>query len=49
MGDQTLSLPLQKIILGNLNISSIHDKLLAPGAKIADVIADYWTNLKNKP
>ena len=49
MGDQTLSLPLQKIIAGNLNISSIHDKLLKPNAKIADVIADYWTNLKNRP
>ena len=49
MGDQTLSMPLQKIIVGNLNISSIHDKLLAPDAKIADVIADFWTNLKNKP
>jgi nitrite reductase (NADH) large subunit len=49
MGDQTVSLPLQKIIAGNLNISSIHDKLLAPDAKIADVIADYWTNLKNRP
>jgi nitrite reductase (NADH) large subunit len=49
MGDQTLSLPLQKIIAGNLNISSIHDKLLAPDAKIADVIADYWTNLKDRP
>jgi nitrite reductase (NADH) large subunit len=48
MGDQTLSLPLQKIIDGNLNISSIHDQLLAPDAKIADVIADYWTNLKNR-
>lgn len=49
MGDQTVSLPLQKIIAGNLNISSIHDKLLAPDAKIADVIADYWTNLKDRP
>lgn len=49
MGDQTLSLPLEKIIAGNLNISSIHDKLLAPNAKIADVIADYWTSMKNRP
>jgi NAD(P)H-nitrite reductase large subunit len=45
MGDQTLSLPLQKIVAGNINISSIHDKLLTPNAKIADVIADFWAKI----
>lgn len=43
LGDQTLSVPLQKIIAGKMDISSIHDKLLARDAKIADVIVDYWS------
>ena len=43
MGDQKLSLPLEKIISANADISSIRDKLLQPGAPIADIIADYWT------
>ncbi|MBI5933435.1 MAG: NAD(P)/FAD-dependent oxidoreductase [Chloroflexi bacterium] len=42
MGDQTLSLPLQKIIAGHADISSIREKLLARDAKIADVVADFW-------
>ena len=43
MGDQTLSIPLQKMVAEKMDISSIHDKLLAPNAKIADVVADYWS------
>ncbi len=43
MGDQTLSAPLQKIIAEKLDISAIHDKLLAKDAKIADVVVDYWS------
>ena len=43
MGDQTLSTPLQKIIAEKLDISVIHDKLLAKDVKIADVIVDYWS------
>ena len=42
MGDQTLSMPLQKIIAEKMDISIIHDKLLSSDAKIADVIVDYW-------
>ena len=42
MGDQTLSLPLQKIIAGHADISPIREKLLARDAKIADVVADFW-------
>ena len=41
MGDQTLSTPLQKIIAEKMDISAIHDKLLAKDVKIADVIVDY--------
>ncbi|MBI5823830.1 MAG: NAD(P)/FAD-dependent oxidoreductase [Chloroflexi bacterium] len=44
MGDQTLSTPLQKIIANKIDISKIHDKLLARDAKIADVIVDFWSH-----
>lgn len=46
MGDQTLSMPLQKIIANRIDISSIRDKLLAQNAKIADVIAGFWSKQK---
>lgn len=42
MGDQTLSIPLQKMIAANADISPIREKLLAPKAKIADVVVDFW-------
>jgi NAD(P)H-nitrite reductase large subunit len=45
MGDQKLSLPLQRIISENMDISPIREQLLAPKAKIGDVIADYWRSL----
>lgn len=47
MGDQTLSMPLQKMIAEGVDISPIRDKLLAYNAKISDVIVDFWTNLKS--
>jgi NAD(P)H-nitrite reductase large subunit len=42
MGDQTVSTPLQKLIAGKADISSIREKLLAHDAKIADVVVDFW-------
>lgn len=45
MGDQKLSFPLEKIISGNLDISTIRDRLLAPNAKAADIIAKFWSEL----
>jgi NAD(P)H-nitrite reductase large subunit len=42
MGDQKLSLPLEKMISGNMDISPIREKLLAPNVKIADVVAEFW-------
>jgi hypothetical protein len=35
---------LQKIIANKMDISRIHDKLLARDAKIADVIVDFWSH-----
>ena len=43
MGDQKLSFPLEKIISGNLDISPIREQLLAPNAKVSDVIAEFWS------
>jgi hypothetical protein len=44
MGDQKLSFPLEKIISGNMDISPIREKLLAPNARIADMIVEFWSN-----
>jgi NAD(P)H-nitrite reductase large subunit len=42
MGDQTLSMPLQKLVAGKADISSIREKLLARDARIADVVIEFW-------
>jgi NAD(P)H-nitrite reductase large subunit len=44
MGDQKLSFPLEKIISGNIDISPIREQLLAPNARVSDVIAEFWAN-----
>ena len=46
MGDQKLSFPLEKIISGNMDISPIRERLLAPTAKVSDVIAEFWSHCK---
>ncbi len=46
IGDQTLSRPLHQIITQHINITPIREELLKPGAPIADIIADFWTELK---
>lgn len=46
MGEQTISVPLQKIVRDGLDISSIREKLLARDAKIADVVVDFWAKYK---
>ena len=43
MGDQKLSFPLQRIITNNMDISPIRERLLAPHARIGDVVAEFWT------
>jgi hypothetical protein len=42
MGDQKLSLPLEKMISENVDISPIRERLLMPNAKIGDVIVEFW-------
>jgi NAD(P)H-nitrite reductase large subunit len=44
MGDQKLSLALEKIISANADITPIRERLLQPGAPIADIIADFWAS-----
>ena len=44
MGDQTLSVPLEKIISNRMNISGIRDILLSPNANISDVLARFWAH-----
>jgi NAD(P)H-nitrite reductase large subunit len=43
MGDQTLSHPLQSLVSQQVNIKSIRNRLLTPGAPLADLIAEFWT------
>jgi nitrite reductase (NADH) large subunit len=48
MGDQKLSWPLQKMIAGGADISSIREKLMVPDARIADLVADFWVTWRQK-
>ena len=46
MGDQLLSLPLEKMIGGQVDISPIRSQLLSRDAAIGDIISDYWLSWK---
>jgi len=46
MGDQLLSLPLEKMIAGEVDISPIRSQLLASGEDIAELISGYWLKWK---
>jgi NADPH-dependent 2,4-dienoyl-CoA reductase/sulfur reductase-like enzyme len=48
MGDQKLSLPLQKMIAGGADITSIREKLMKPNAPIADLVADFWVTWRKQ-
>jgi NAD(P)H-nitrite reductase large subunit len=43
MGDQTLSRPIHRLVADQVDISLIRDRLLKPGAPLADLLADFWT------
>jgi NAD(P)H-nitrite reductase large subunit len=47
MGDQKLSLPIEHIITEALDISPIRERLLAPNARIADVLLEFWQAQNN--
>ncbi len=42
MGDQSLSRPLQVLIRKKVDITSIKDRLLQPGADVPDIICEFW-------
>jgi hypothetical protein len=42
MGDQTLSRPLKELILQQVDICKVHDKLLQKDIPLADVVMDHW-------
>jgi NAD(P)H-nitrite reductase large subunit len=43
LGDQTISRPLQELIIQQVDISAIHQPLLQPNAPIARIISDFWS------
>ena len=47
IGDQTLSIPLQKLIADKVDISPIRARLMEPKAKIADIVVDFWKDLSS--
>jgi NADPH-dependent 2,4-dienoyl-CoA reductase/sulfur reductase-like enzyme len=47
MGDQKLSRPIQELVAQQADITPIRDRLTAPGARLADLIADFWTQWRN--
>jgi len=48
MGDQTLSRPLQSMIAGGADISSMRGRLMEPNAPVADLIAEFWTSWRKE-
>lgn len=44
MGEQKLSYPLERIVSGRVDITSIREKLLMPKAKIGDIVAEFWAS-----
>ena len=42
MGDQGLSSPLETLIRDRVDISAIRDRLLEPGAQVADILGGFW-------
>lgn len=48
MGDQSLSRPLQTLVVGKADITPIRGQLLQPGAPLGDILADFWALWKVK-
>lgn len=46
MGDQKLSRPLQDMILMKTDISPIREQLLSPGARLGDIVAEFWATCR---
>ncbi|GAB4415610.1 MAG: FAD-dependent oxidoreductase [Anaerolineales bacterium] len=48
MGDQKLSMPLQKMIADFADITPIREQLLQPNASISDILADFWISWRSR-
>jgi NAD(P)H-nitrite reductase large subunit len=48
MGDQTLSYPIQHLVANRSDITPIRSELLAPGANISAIIANFWTMVSSQ-
>lgn len=48
MGDQKLSLPLERIVSEQVDISPIRERLMASNARIGDVLAEFWADRKTQ-
>jgi NAD(P)H-nitrite reductase large subunit len=48
MGDQTLSRPLKELILNQVNISQIHDRLLQTEGSLGNIVVDHWMAWKQR-
>jgi NAD(P)H-nitrite reductase large subunit len=46
MGNQAYSQPLQDLVIQRVDISSIRDRLLRPGAPLGGLIIDFWMHRK---
>ena len=44
MGDQSLSQPLEDLVANEVDISSIRQALLVPGANLGSILHSYWTD-----
>jgi hypothetical protein len=48
MGDQRFSAPLQGLIAGEVDISSIRAELIRPGILKNDLLSRFWNQCKEK-
>ena len=48
MGDQTLSMVVETMVREGVDITSIHDPLLEEGAPVAEILANFWTEWKQR-
>lgn len=48
MGDQTLSLPLYRLVAGQADITPIREHLLRPAARLGDLIAGFWSEWRER-
>jgi NAD(P)H-nitrite reductase large subunit len=48
MGDQSLSKPLAELVAHEIDISSIRQRLLEPGAKLPPILEEFWLSWRKK-